>query len=165
MDTSGLAKAGEDGQQRLDQLARQGFLAASPTATKGNADSGQTAPPGMSSTGRKADGTKEQATLNAIAALTHWLTATTTNDGRGQEADEKAARGRKPGLTLVEKARLVGPARLTVSGEMRPGSSAGTTGGALLNPAHSRWLQRLPTAWDESAPTGTAFARCKPKPS
>lgn len=63
--------------------------------------------------------------------------------------------GTKIQKRLQDVAALCGPARLTASGEMLIGSTAGMDGGGQLDPDHSRWLMGFPPEWEECAPTET----------
>lgn len=96
-------------------------------------------------------------TLNHSAVLTGWGTPTaslsTKGVGVGPDQDAVMARNKQRGQDLGAIASLVGPVRLTATGQLLTGSDAAMAAGGQLNPAHSRWLMGLPPEWDDCAVT------------
>lgn len=89
--------------------------------------------------------------LPGTELLAGWVTPTTRDwkDTSGMTAQRE---GKERLDQLPRQAYTAGPLRLTVFGEMRTGCFVEMGNGVQLNPAHSRWLQGLPKAWDTASP-------------
>ena len=145
------------GTTMLDAASMAGWP--SPTTPSG----GQAPPEGTSATGMTPNGRKVQVTLKDLAAMAGWPTPQThdvTRRGNTNADHHSFPHDLSNMADWCDQA-----ARLTVSGELLTGSTAGMESGGQLNPAHSRWLMGLPSVWDSSGVTAMLLLRQQRKPS
>ena len=104
--------------------------------------------------GAAANAPKRGTTLGGAVRLAAWPTPTAT-DGKGGYQGCRMRNGKLSTDRLDVAAQIAEPVRLTASGEMLTGCTAGMESGGQLDPDHSRWLMGFPPEWEDCAPTET----------
>ena len=95
-----------------------------------------------------------QQNLQEIVMTAGWPTPTTRDHKDGSECQNVPLNA-----LLGRVAWLAGPARLTATGEMLTGCTAGMESGGQLNPALPRWLMGYPPEWCDCAVMATPLSR------
>jgi hypothetical protein len=108
--------------------------------------------------GRAGKGKRE---LPDVAGLAGWPTPRAADHKGAAVSDEVFDRHKAAGAqrNLRDYVLSIAPVRLTGSGEVLTGSSAGTRSSGRLSPEHSRWLMGLPAEWDACADTAMRSSR------
>ena len=95
-----------------------------------------------------------------ISLLAGWPTptaATAEKNVRSMEGSDREIARKNGPQDMAQAANLAGwptpngPVRLTATGQVLTGSSAGMESGGQLNPALSAWFMGLPPEWDQAA--------------
>ena len=166
-DTAGMATSAvnPDGSERtrLDQLPRQAQLAGWPTPTASVQGSGE------SPEARKARGFNAGLSPMDAACLAGWPTPKARDEQMARRSTDAAMRflvrpQKSSELGIEVHLAKDGPARLTASGTLLTGSSAGMESGGQLNPRFSAWLMRYPPSWCVAALSCPLPSRSRRKP-
>lgn len=137
--------------QGTDRLPAAAICGWPTTTTRDHKDTGS-----LDNSMVRADGKIRHDTVPRIAHLAGWstvLSAPTSKASHGQSSGSYRKAMQEQGPNFNQ------PMRLCSDGKLLTGYSAGMESGGRLNPAHSRWLMRLPPEWDDCAPMATRSTR------